>query len=113
MACDSELKSLCEDLVAQRFGSVHDAQQALERFEHLTTPSTVLAIVVERDGYERAYQKFTDKTDWVRPDPARHEIGMHVADILRKRCDDLTVHCQAQADEIKALRADAERKIET
>jgi hypothetical protein len=55
--------------------------------------------------FETAYKEFSDKTDWVRPNAATHELGMHVADILRKRCDDLTSHNQAQADEIKALRA--------
>lgn len=59
--------------------------------------------------FETAYKEFSDKTGWVRPNAAAHELGMHVADILRKRCDDLTSHNQAQADEIKALRLDAER----
>ncbi len=55
--------------------------------------------------FETAYKEFSDKTDWVRPNAAAHELGMHVADILRKRCDDLTAHCQVQADEIVRLRA--------
>lgn len=59
--------------------------------------------------FETAYKEFSDKTDWVRPSAATHELGMHVADILRKRCDDLTSHNQAQADEIVRLRLDAER----
>jgi hypothetical protein len=54
--------------------------------------------------FETAYKEFSDKTDWVRPNAASHELGMHVADILHKRCDDLTSHNQAQADEIVRLR---------
>ncbi|MCF7536174.1 hypothetical protein [Pseudomonas petrae] len=59
--------------------------------------------------FETVYKEFSDKTDWVRPNAATHELGMHVADILRKRCDDLTSHNQAQADEIVRLRKDAAR----
>jgi hypothetical protein len=58
--------------------------------------------------FETSYKEFSDKTDWVRPNAAAHELGMHVADVIRKRCDDLTSHCQAQADEIVRLRSDAE-----
>jgi hypothetical protein len=39
------LKDLCEALVSQRFDSVHDAEQALRKFEELTTPTRVLAIL--------------------------------------------------------------------
>jgi hypothetical protein len=53
--------------------------------------------------FETAYKEFSDKTDWVRPNAATQELGMHVADILRKRCADLTSHNQAQADEIVRL----------
>ena len=60
---------------------------------------------VERlQRFETAYKEFSDKTDWVRPNAAAQELGMHVADVIRKRCDDLTAHCQAQADEIVRLR---------
>ncbi|MCF7540621.1 hypothetical protein [Pseudomonas petrae] len=45
MSCDNELKVLCQALVAQQFESVHDAERALERFEELTTPAMVLAIL--------------------------------------------------------------------
>lgn len=39
------LKDLCEALVSQRFDSVHDAEQALKKFEELTTPARVLTIL--------------------------------------------------------------------
>lgn len=71
-------------------------------------PAAVLELIAENERlqrFETAYKEFSDKTDWVRPNAAAHELGMHVADILRKRCEDLTSHCQAQAEEIKALRA--------
>jgi hypothetical protein len=70
-------------------------------------PAAVLELIVEIERlqrFETAYKEFSDKTEWVRPDAAAHELGMHVADILRKRCDDLTSHNQAQAEEIVRLR---------
>lgn len=73
-----------------------------------------LPVIVERDQlkaekerlqrFETAYKEFADKTDWIRPSTATQELGMHVADVIRKRYDYLTSHCQAQGDEIKALR---------
>lgn len=39
------LKDLCEALVSQQFESVHDAEQALKKFEELTTPARVLEIL--------------------------------------------------------------------
>ncbi|RYG55170.1 MAG: hypothetical protein EON56_06065 [Alphaproteobacteria bacterium] len=134
MGSDNELMVLCQALVARRFESVHDAEKALERFEKLTTPAAVLDLIKELEAqreipniraikslrgdcqdlraenerlkrFETAYKEFSDKTDWVRIDPAGQEVGMHVADVLRKRCDDLSSHNRAQAEEIKALRA--------
>jgi predicted RNase H-like nuclease (RuvC/YqgF family) len=70
-------------------------------------PAAMLELIAEIERlqrFETAYKEFSDKTDWVVPDPSGQEIGMHVADILRKRCDDLTSHNQAQADEIVRLR---------
>lgn len=66
------------------------------------------AEIARLQRFETAYKEFSDKTDWVRPNAAAHELGMHVADILHKRCDDLTSHNQAQADEIVRLRSEAE-----
>lgn len=45
--CNSEtLKLLCQRLVANQFDHVHDAEQALEQFEQLTTPAMVLSMIV-------------------------------------------------------------------
>lgn len=76
-------------------------------------PAAVLELIAENERlqrFETAYKEFSDKTDWVRPSAAGHELGMHVADVIRKRCDDLTSHCQAQADEIVRLREVAKLK---
>ncbi|TDV54604.1 hypothetical protein EC919_104343 [Pseudomonas graminis] len=46
------LKDLCEALVSQQFESVHDAEQALEKFEHLTTPAAVLSLLNDLERLE-------------------------------------------------------------
>ena len=76
----------------------------LSRMQFHACAQELLAEIERLQRFETAYKEFSDKTDWVRPNAAAHELGMHVADILRKRCDDLTSHNQAQAEEIKALR---------
>ncbi|UZJ58580.1 hypothetical protein OKW98_18560 [Pseudomonas sp. KU26590] len=78
----------------------------LSRMQFHSCAQGLLAEIERLQRFETAYKEFSDKTDWVRPDPAGQEVGMHVADILRKRCDDLTSHNQAQADEIVRLRKD-------
>lgn len=52
MASDNELRLLCQALVDRQFESVHDAEQALEQFENLTTPAAVLGILAELDGFK-------------------------------------------------------------
>jgi hypothetical protein len=104
MAALWHLKALLQS--HEHAGAVHDFLDAPPMASH--------EVVAERDQlraenerlqrFETAYKEFSDKTEWVRPNAAAHELGMHVADVIRKRCDDLTAHCQAQADEIVRLR---------
>ncbi|MCF7558874.1 hypothetical protein [Pseudomonas petrae] len=54
MSCDSELKVLCQ-VVGQRFESVHDAEQALEQFEQLTTPAVALELIAEINRHQGLY----------------------------------------------------------
>ncbi|NBB11800.1 hypothetical protein [Pseudomonas sp. SLFW] len=82
-------------------------------------PAAVLELIAEIERlqhFEVAYKEFSDKTDWVQETAHGSELGMHRADVLRKRCDDFASHLQAQADQLKkliaendALRKDAER----
>jgi CRISPR/Cas system-associated endoribonuclease Cas2 len=39
--------------------------------------------------FEAAYKEFSDKTDWVQESAHWSELGMHRADVLRKRVDQL------------------------
>lgn len=41
------LMLLCQRLIANQFGHIHDAEQALEQFEQLTTPAAVLEMLVK------------------------------------------------------------------
>lgn len=88
---------------------MYPAEGSLVCLYEVATPAVLLELIAEIERLQRletAYSEFSDKTDWVRPNAAAHELGMHVADVLRKRCDDLTSHNQAQADEIVRLRKD-------
>lgn len=79
-------------------------------------PAAVLDLIakIERlQRFEIAYQEFSDKTDWVQETAHWSELGMHRADVLRKRCDDLNSHNQAQADEIVRLRKAGAELIES
>ena len=91
----------------KRFGQC-DTQSgwAMERWEAWQASRAALATEIERlQRFETAHKEFSDKTDWVQETAHWSELGMHRADILRKRCDDLTSHNQAQADEIVRLRS--------
>nr|WP_314569293.1 hypothetical protein [uncultured Pseudomonas sp.] len=58
--------------------------------------------------FEAAYMEWSNKTDWVQETVHWSELGMHRADVLRKRCRDGAFHQQAQADRIKTLMAEIE-----
>ena len=62
MTNNAELKLLCESLVANEFVLIHDAEQALELFERLTTPGLVLGLL------DAAIDAYTDD----HPAEARH-----------------------------------------
>lgn len=82
---------------------------------------TAEALLVERDRlkaenerlqrFETAYKEFSDKTDWVQETGHWSELGMHRADVLRKRCDDFASHVQVQADQLKKLMAENEELV--
>ena len=55
-------------------------------------PAAVLELIAEivrLKGFEVAYKEFSDKTDWVQETAHWSELGMHRADVLRKRADQL------------------------
>jgi hypothetical protein len=69
------------------------------------TPTVGLELIAEIErlqGFEAAYKEFSDKTDWVKETAHWSELGMHRADVLRKRVDELQA-------ENEVLRTDAER----
>lgn len=56
MSNNEMLKLLCQRLVANEYETVHDAEQALEQFEQLTTPGLVLRLLNgEADQQHRPY----------------------------------------------------------
>ena len=66
MSRNSELKALCQQLVANQFEHVHDAEQALEQFEDLATPGAVLALLTDESGYQQGAKVEADAGDEAR-----------------------------------------------
>lgn len=50
---------------------------------------------------DQAFQQWIDKTEWVQKSAQSHELGMHLADVMKQRIDQLL-------NENKQLRADLE-----
>ena len=45
--------------------------------------------ILEHEEYRKACYEWLEKTDWVQETASAKELGMHRADILRKRIEDL------------------------
>lgn len=71
----------------------------------------LIAEIERLQHFEVAYKAFSDKTDWVQETGHWSELGMHRADVLRKRCDDFASHVQVQADQLKKLMAENEELV--
>ena len=45
--------------------------------------------ILELEEYRKSWYEWSEKTDWVQETAKPKELGMHRADILRKRIEDL------------------------
>ena len=45
--------------------------------------------ILELEQYRESWYEWSEKTDWVQETASAKELGMHRADILRKRIEDL------------------------
>ena len=45
--------------------------------------------ILELEQYRKSWYEWSEKTDWVQETAKAKELGMHRADILRKRIEDL------------------------
>jgi hypothetical protein len=94
----AELKKLAEDANRE-----FPAKEDLWNMVCTATVGLELIAEIERlQGFEAAYKEFSDKTDWVQETAHWSELGMHRADVLRKRVD-------AFKAENETLHKDAER----
>lgn len=57
---------------------------------------------LSRSSYEAAYKEWSDKTDWIRPTLQPHELGKHLADVMRERLE----RVDEDAKRYRALRDD-------
>ncbi len=46
-------------------------------------------VILELEEYRKSWYEWSEKTDWVQETAKAKELGMHRADILRKRIEDL------------------------
>ena len=45
--------------------------------------------ILELEQYRKSWYEWSEKTDWIQETATTKELGMHRADILRKRIEDL------------------------
>ena len=45
--------------------------------------------ILELEQYRKSWYEWSEKTDWIQEAATTKELGMHRADILRKRIEDL------------------------
>ena len=45
--------------------------------------------LLELEKYQEAWGEWSEKTDWIQETATAKELGMHRADVLRKRIEDL------------------------
>ncbi|RYG58139.1 MAG: hypothetical protein EON56_00580 [Alphaproteobacteria bacterium] len=113
---EQDATELCDCLSELLYGVavvLRGPGEPLKRHGFSDLPSRVERVVNERDQLklenerlqriEHAFNEFIDKTEWVQATVKGSELGMHRADVLRKRCEDLTSQCQVQADQLRAL----------
>jgi hypothetical protein len=90
----AELKKLAEDANRE-----FPAKEDLWNMVCTATVGLELIAEIERlQGFEAAYKEFSDKTDWVQETAHWSELGMHRADVLRKRVDQLKAENEALRD---------------
>ena len=55
------------------------------------------------DLYKAAYDKWQEKTEWVQQTATYDELGMHRADVLKKRIDELEAENEDLKHQINSL----------
>lgn len=111
LADEQDATELCDCLSELLRGvavGLRGAEAPLKRHGFADLPSHVKTVVAERDQLklenerlrriEHAFNEFIEKTEWVQKAVKAGELGLHRADVLRKRCEDLTSHCQGLDD---------------
>ena len=71
-------------MVSARKGQSWHAYEAQKRLRE-----RVRELEAERDGFRAAFHGWIEKTEWVRDTIRPHELGKHLADIMRERIEKL------------------------
>ena len=104
----TELCDCLSELLRSVAVGLRGPEAPLKRHGFADLPSRVKTVVAERDQLklenvrlrriEHAFHEFIEKTGWVQKTVKASELGIHRADVLRKRCEDLTSHRQGSDD---------------
>lgn len=78
-----------------------DPLEMAERIERLIPGDPLAAELRRLHIVEQAFQQWINRTEWVQKSAQSHELGMHRADVMKQRLDQLL-------DENKKLRTDLE-----
>ncbi|MBD1589760.1 hypothetical protein [Pseudomonas typographi] len=94
----AELKRLAERVLAIESTQDEPIQVAWDEFESAANPTVILALIAENErlqSFKAAYFEWQDKTQWVQDRSQVHECGMHRADALKGRIDQLKAEVEA------------------
>ena len=76
------MKTIPSSLVAEYFAKLAGGKIGEFIIEQQVT-------ILELEEYRKSWYEWSEKTDWVQETAKAKELGMHRADILRKRIEDL------------------------
>jgi CRISPR/Cas system-associated endoribonuclease Cas2 len=102
----SELKRLAEEV-----NSAFPGKEDL--WSMVCTPTVALDLIAENERlkhFESAFCEWIDKTDWVQKSCHWSDLGMHRADVLRKRIDQLTAENEALRKALTDVRSAVQRE---
>lgn len=81
------LRQAIEDLAPIAHNATDDPREAA--YNVMVALRKGLEQPVQEPDYKRAHEVWQDKTEWVQETAQPHELGMHRADVLRQRIEQL------------------------
>lgn len=110
MADWSELKRLAEAAVEARPDRQYPTfgyAKAMSQLHEKASPESILALIAESEQlreFEAAWGEWQAKTEWIQQTAEPAELGMHRADVLRGRIDQLRAEVERLQDALLMIR---------